>query len=171
MILRSQQVNSFVSTEFYYLNLQMHTDIYKCVYHTQSLQEGLCVCLCAHFVLQRGHTICHVERNHSGLTFSNSAQCSPVDTHVDVGPASTHIIKDTHTHTPTLFPGDWLSSCLSDIFFFFLISATLPAGHVCDIVCICVYLSCVCLPVCVLSLGKCLNSSYIFTALQGFTKE
>lgn len=104
-------------------------------------------------------------------------------THVAVGPASTHIIKDTHIH-PYSFPS-WLVVLLS-FFFFYLNNITSWAcvWH-CVYLCVCASLcvsstcafKCVCAPacvsvcVCVLSLGKCFGGSYIFTTLQGFSKN
>lgn len=65
-------------------------------------------------------------------------------THVDVRTASTHIIKDTHTQTymPTLFPADWLSSCLSDVFFLFQHYQLGMCVTLCVFVCACKCLEC-----------------------------
>lgn len=97
--------------------------------HTHTLQDGVCV-----FVFGCTRALCAPEgpdymscREMKSQWIDFLTQCTVFPcghTHVAVGPASTHIIKDTHTYTPTLFPADWLSSCLSDVFFFYFNNIT-----------------------------------------------
>lgn len=181
-------------------NISSHQTLYKLCHpqksstgmllftHANTTGRSMCVCVWVHArtLCSRGARVYVMSRDEITVDWlSHTVHSVPLwthtHTHVAVGPASTHIIKDTHTYTPTLFPADWLSSCLSDVFFFFFYLNNITSWACVWLVCTCVCVRiCVCLEVvhlsvcacvCVLSLGKCFGGSYIFTTLQGFSKN
>ncbi len=119
------------------------------LWYTHTAGKCVCVCVCARACVCTC-TLCAPEgpdymscREMKSQWIDFLTQCTVFPcghTHVDVGAASTHMIKDTHTqtkthtqthrhththththithtHTPTFFPADWLSFCLYDFFF------------------------------------------------------
>ena len=122
-------------------NISSHQTLYKLCHpqksstgmllftHANTTGRSMCVCVWVHArtLCSRGARLYVMSRDEITVDWlSHTVHSVPLwthtHTHVAVGPASTHIIKDTHTYTPTLFPADWLSSCLSDVFFFFFLS-------------------------------------------------
>lgn len=124
---------------------------------------SMCVheCVCTHALCGPAGPDCMSCWEMKSQWIVHTVQCSPVD----VGAVSTQIMKDTHTHTPSLFPGDHLSSSFWRLFFYELNNITSQAS-----VWHCVHF-CLSASLCVCVNGRHdFGGNYISITLQRLTK-
>lgn len=119
--------------------------------HTHTTGRSGCVCVWVHArtLCSRGARLYVMSRDEITVDWlSHTVHSVPLWTHTCGCWAGKHTHNQRHTHIHTYSFPSWLVVLLSFWRLFFFISTTLPAGHVCDIVCTCVYVHlCVCLEV------------------------